>query len=289
MITVSPANGSLWRQPPPCPTRLQLSASLQLLAIGSPACIFRFREFLFVSNRVRDRSCRWPDESGNARKWGRNMKKITEPTDASIDALFDQAAVIHRRSFLTAGAAAMAMCMGANASFAQDAVKAKASSLVAPTEQDRAFMKQAITLMRQAGVVEKTGGPFGAVIVRNGEVLGASGNSVLRDNDPSAHAEVNAIRIACKKVGAPNLKGSTLFSSCEPCPMCYSTAYWARIDRIYYAAAWTDYADLFDDSNINADLKLAYAERKVPVAQMMQSDAQQVWADYRKLPEKTRY
>lgn len=218
------------------------------------------------------------------------MDKTAGKTDVSLDALFDQGAVVHRRNFLTAGAAAMAaMGIGADVAFAKDAVKPKVSSLVAPTEQDRVYMKQAITLMRQAGVIDKTGGPFGAVIVRNGEVLAASGNSVLRDNDPSAHAEVNAIRIACKKVGAPNLKGSILFSSCEPCPMCYSTAYWSRIDRIYYAAAWTDYADLFDDSNINADLKLPYAKRKVPVAQMMQSDAQQVWAEYRKLPEKTRY
>ena len=93
--------------------------------------------------------------------------------------------------------------------------------------------------MRQAGVVDKTGGPFGAVVVRDGEVLAVSGNSVLRDNDPSAHAEVNAIRMACKKVGAPNLRGATLFTSCECCPMCYATAYWARIGKIYYAAAWS--------------------------------------------------
>ncbi|MFL5162765.1 MAG: nucleoside deaminase [Microvirga sp.] len=122
------------------------------------------------------------------------------------------------------------------------------------TAQDREFMSQAIKLMRQAGVVDKTGGPFGAVIVRDGEVLASSGNSVLRDNDPSAHAEVNAIRMACKKVGAPNIKGATMFTSCECCPMCYATAYWARVDRIYYAAAWIDYADLFDDSNISDDM-----------------------------------
>ncbi|MBV5271927.1 MAG: nucleoside deaminase, partial [Afipia sp.] len=151
------------------------------------------------------------------------------------------------------------------------------------------FMSQAVELMRKAGVVEKTGGPFGAVVVMNGEVLSSSGNSVLRDNDPSAHAEVNAIRIACKKAGSPHIKGATLFSSCEPCPMCYSTAYWARVGKIYYAASWTDYADLFDDSNISQDMKQPYAKRTVRVAQLMRGDAQKVWLEYRNLPSKTRY
>ena len=150
-------------------------------------------------------------------------------------------------------------------------------------------MRQAIGLMRQAGVVDRTGGPFGAVIVRDGQVLAASGNSVLRDSDPSAHAEVNAIRAACKKAGSPNIKGAVMYTSCECCPMCYATAYWARIDKIYYAAAWTDYADLFDDSNIATDMKRPYAERTVKLGQIMQADAQKVWLEYRNLPQKTRY
>ncbi len=83
--------------------------------------------------------------------------------------------------------------------------------------------------------------------------------------------------------------GATMFTSCECCPMCYATAYWARIDRIYYAAAWTDYADLFDDSNISEDMKLPYAQRTVKISQMMQEDAQKVWQEYRALPTKTRY
>ena len=168
-------------------------------------------------------------------------------------------------------------------------VAAAASTAPGVTEQDREHMRQAIQLMRQAGVIDKTGGPFGAVIVRDGEVLAASGNSVLRDNDPSAHAEVNAIRAACKKVGAPNLRGATMFTSCECCPMCYATAYWARVSKIYYAASWTDYADLFDDSNISTDMQRPYAQRTVEIAQIMQSDAQQVWLEYRNLPQKTRY
>ena len=207
---------------------------------------------------------------------------MTDSQGGPLGHLFASAGVVHRRHFMAAATAITAA--GTTASPAR-----AASPAGEVTEQDRAHMRQAIQLMRQAGVVDKTGGPFGAVIVRDGEILAASGNSVLRDNDPSAHAEVNAIRAACKKVGAPNLRGATMFTSCECCPMCYATAYWARLDRIYYAAAWTDYADLFDDSNISIDMQRPYAERAVKIAQLMQGDAQQVWLEYRNLPEKTRY
>jgi len=199
----------------------------------------------------------------------------------SLDDLFSSARVIPRRNFLAAGAATMA------AAYAGDAIAAPAAP--AATEQDREHMRQAIALMRKAGVVDKTGGPFGCVIVRDGEVLAAAGNSVLRDNDPSAHAEVNAIRAACKKIGAPNLKGATMFTSCECCPMCYATAYWARIGKIYYAAAWTDYADLFDDSNIAKDMKRPYAQRTVPVRPLLRNEAQQVWLEFRKMPDRAKY
>lgn len=200
----------------------------------------------------------------------------------SLEHLFSSASVLHRRHFMTA-AAAISAVSGASS------VATAASPATGVTEQDREHMRQAIQLMRQAGVVDKTGGPFGAVIVRDGEVLAAAGNSVLRDNDPSAHAEVNAIRAACKKVGAPNLRGATMFTSCECCPMCYATAYWARVSKIYYAASWTDYADLFDDSNISIDMKRPYAQRTVRIEQIMRSDAQKVWIEYRNLPQKTRY
>ena len=206
---------------------------------------------------------------------------------SSVEKLFSSVGMIERRHFLAAGAGllgAAAVGGGNMPAYAQ-----AASANAAPADQDRKFMSEAIRLMRQAGVIDKTGGPFGAVIVRDGVLLAASGNSVLRDNDPSAHAEVNAIRMACKKLGEPNIKGATLFTSCECCPMCYATAYWARVDRIYYAAAWTDYADLFDDSNINDDMKRPYSERTVKISQMMQEDAQQVWREYRALPSKTRY
>lgn len=203
----------------------------------------------------------------------------------SFDALFSSAHVVQRRGFLASGAALL------TAAYAGDAAAATADvpSGTPATEQDRQYMRMAIDLMRKAGVVDKTGGPFGCVIVRDGEILAAAGNSVLKDNDPSAHAEVNAIRAACKKVGAPNIKGATMYTSCEPCPMCYSTAYWARVGKIYYAAAWTDYADLFDDSNISTDMKKPYDERAVPVAPLLREDAQKVWLEFRKMPDGAKY
>lgn len=205
---------------------------------------------------------------------------MTDTPAGSLDHLFSSARVVHRRSFMVA--AATAASMGSSVVRAAEV----ASGI---TEQDREHMQQAIALMRKAGVTDKTGGPFGAVIVRDGKVLASAGNSVLRDNDPSAHAEVNAIRAACKTTNSPNIKGATMYTSCECCPMCYATAYWARVDKIYYAAAWTDYADLFDDSNISIDMQRPYAQRTVKVAQLMQSDAQKVWLEYRQLPEKTKY
>ncbi|WP_398482241.1 nucleoside deaminase [Tardiphaga sp.] len=200
----------------------------------------------------------------------------------SLDTLFSAARSIDRRHFLAAGAGGIVAALSG-----VDAMAKPAADVF--TDEDRKHMAHAIDLMRKAGVTERTGGAFGAVIVRGGEVLSATGNSVLRDNDPSAHAEVNAIRAACKKIGAPNLKGATMYTSCECCPMCYATAYWARLDRIVYAASWTDYADLFDDQNIGTDMKLPYAKRKVKVSQFMQKDAQAVWQEFRKLPDRAKY
>jgi tRNA(Arg) A34 adenosine deaminase TadA len=108
------------------------------------------------------------------------------------------------------------------------------------TEQDGAFMRLAIQTMRTAGVIERTGGPFGAVIVMNQKVLATAGNRVLSDHDPTAHAEISAIRAVCQRLGTHDLSGAVLYASCECCPMCYSAAHWARISRVFYAAAWTD-------------------------------------------------
>ena len=151
------------------------------------------------------------------------------------------------------------------------------------------YMREAIRFMRQAGIVNKTGGPFGAVIVRDGKIIAASGNSVMRDFDPSAHAEVNAIRQACRTLKTVDLSGAILFTSCECCPMCYAAAYWARISKIYYAASWSDYDDIFDDSNINRDIAMPYHERLLAPQQILQKEAQEVWREFRKMTDGARY
>lgn len=150
-------------------------------------------------------------------------------------------------------------------------------------------MREAIRLQREAGVVEKSGGAFGAVIVKDGEIIAASGNSVIRDNDPTAHAEVNAIRQACRNLNSFDLSGAVLYSSCECCPMCYATAYWARLSKIFYAASWSDYDDLFDDSRINADIRAPYDQRLLKPEQLLQEEAQAVWLEFRNLPDGARY
>jgi tRNA(Arg) A34 adenosine deaminase TadA len=203
--------------------------------------------------------------------------------------LFSNVNVTQRRDFLVRGAALLTASVSGVAPAVAKGHKDNSASKTQVSDQDRSYMAEAIKLMRQAGVVDQTGGPFGCVIVRDGQVLAATGNSVIKDNDPTAHAEVNAIRAACKKVGNFHLDGATMFTSCECCPMCYSTAYWARIGKIYYAAAWSDYNDIFDDSAISADVKKPNSQRSIPMVQIMQPEAQAVWTDYRKLPQKTRY
>ena len=157
------------------------------------------------------------------------------------------------------------------------------------SEQDRRLMREAIRLMREAGVVHKTGGPFGAVIARDGQVVAAAGNSVVRDRDPTAHAEINAIRAACNVLGTWDLSGCVLYSSCECCPMCYSAAYWAGIRSVFYAAAWSDYADLFSDQAINDDLQQPGDQRQIQLTQILQDEARAVWTDFRLLRDGARY
>jgi guanine deaminase len=208
---------------------------------------------------------------------------------SSLDGFFSNVNVTQRRDFLVRGAALLTASVSGVAPVVAKGHKDNSAPKKQVSDQDRSYMAEAIKLMRQVGVIDQTGGPFGCVIVRDGQVLAATGNSVIKDNDPTAHAEVNAIRAACKKVGNFHLDGATMFTSCECCPMCYSTAYWARIGKIYYAAAWSDYNDLFDDSAISSDVKKPNSQRSIPMIQIMQPEAQAVWTDYRKLPQKTRY
>ena len=154
---------------------------------------------------------------------------------------------------------------------------------------DRAHMRRAIAEMRRAGVLERSGGPFGAVVVRDGVVLGAAGNSVLRDRDPTAHAEVNAIRQACRTIDSHDLSGAVLYASGECCPMCYAAACWARISKVYFASRWSDYADLFDDARIHANMASPAEQQQLAPEPLLREEALTVWAEFRQLEDGARY
>jgi tRNA(Arg) A34 adenosine deaminase TadA len=135
------------------------------------------------------------------------------------------------------------------------------------------FMARAIELSIE-GVQSGRGGPFGAVIVKDGEILGEGANQVTSTKDPTAHAEMLAIRMACAKLGSFELKNCELYTSCEPCPMCLGAIYWARLARVYFANTAEDAAKLgFDDSLIYNELRQAHANRRIPVIQMMREEA----------------
>ena len=130
-------------------------------------------------------------------------------------------------------------------------------------------MRMAIELATQ-NVHTGKGGPFGAVVVRDGEVISAASNSVTSTNDPTAHAEVNAIRAACAKLGTFQLDGCDVYTSCEPCPMCLAALYWARCARIFYGNTAGDAAAAgFDDSFLYDEVKRPISERRIPIVQLL--------------------
>ena len=134
------------------------------------------------------------------------------------------------------------------------------------------FMRQAIALAVEN--VEKGGGPFGAVIVKDGKVIATGTNRVTPNNDPTAHAEVCDIRAPCTKLGTFNLSGCVLYTSCEPCPMCLGAIYWAHIDKIYYGANQHDAAAVdFDDSFIYRELELKPEQRHKPMENILHDEA----------------
>lgn len=149
------------------------------------------------------------------------------------------------------------------------------------SEEDARFMEMAIRLSEDN--VDSGGGPFGAVIVRDGEVIATGANRVVPNSDPTAHAEVMAIRSACAKLGTFQLTGCTVYSSCEPCPMCLSALYWAGIERICYANTKRDAAAIdFDDSFIYDQLRLDYDRRSIRCEHFMRNEALEafrMWSD----------
>ncbi len=135
-----------------------------------------------------------------------------------------------------------------------------------------------------------TAGPFGAVIVKEGEIIGRGWNQVTVSNDPTAHAEMVAIREACQRLGHFYLAGCELYSSCEPCPMCLAAAYWARLGRVFFANTRADAGAIgFADEQLYRELALPLTQRKMPMTQMMRDEAQPAFALWKSKSDKVAY
>ena len=154
--------------------------------------------------------------------------------------------------------------------------------------EKRELMMRAIELSENS--VKRGGGPFGAVIARDGEIVAEGSNCVTLYNDPTAHAEVSAIRNATKKLGTFDLSGCEIYTSCEPCPMCLGAIYWAHLDKIYYANDRKDAARIgFDDDFIYQELELKPADRKKPSEIFMQKEASRAFDMWTQKEDKTEY
>jgi guanine deaminase len=153
------------------------------------------------------------------------------------------------------------------------------------------FLRRAIELSARASLEYSTGGVFGAVIVRNDKIVAEGMNRVVASHDPTWHAEMEAIRLACITLQSFKLKGCTLYTAGEPCPMCMATAYWAEIDQIFYSATVEDaftYGQ-FDDRYIYKELALPPEKRKIRMQQMLREEAVEVWKKYQAKPDKVPY
>jgi tRNA(Arg) A34 adenosine deaminase TadA len=150
------------------------------------------------------------------------------------------------------------------------------------------FIKEAIRLSIENA--KKGGGPFGAVIVKNNKIIARGVNRVTLNNDPTAHAEIQAIRKACQKINSYNLSGCIIFSSCEPCPMCLGAIYWAHIDKIYYVNTRKDAQDIgFDDNFIYSELSLPASKRTIPLIHLEIEEAKIAFQIWEKLDNKMKY
>ncbi len=157
------------------------------------------------------------------------------------------------------------------------------------TEQDQSFMTRAIELAK-IGVEMNLGGPFGCVVTKNGEIVGEGNNQVTSTNDPTAHAEVIAIREACKTLDTFQLDGCTLYTSCEPCPMCLGAIYWARPERVFFGCTRDDAANIgFDDDFIYDELEKANEDREMVLMSLMRDEALDVFNNWASKPDKIEY
>jgi len=156
-------------------------------------------------------------------------------------------------------------------------------------EAQRTFMRRAVELSAER-MRKGEGGPFGAIIVRGGEIVAEGWNKVTSTNDPTAHAEVSAIRLACEKLGTFSLAGCDIYTSCEPCPMCLAAIYWARLDRVYFANSRADAAAIgFDDEFLYREVSKPIESRSIPTRRLDLPEAAAVFAEWQAKPDKVEY
>ncbi|WP_416446730.1 nucleoside deaminase [Leeuwenhoekiella sp. A16] len=157
------------------------------------------------------------------------------------------------------------------------------------TEQDKIFMRRAIALAEE-GMDKGAGGPFGAIVVKDGKVIAEGYNKVTSTNDPTAHAEVTAIRSACEALKSFQLDGCVIYTSCEPCPMCLGAIYWARPDKVFYGANREDAAAIdFDDQFIYDEIAKDMDDRQIPFYKVLREEAVPVFTKWSQKEEKTEY
>ncbi len=155
--------------------------------------------------------------------------------------------------------------------------------------REEKFMMEAI-LLSQKGIDDNEGGPFGCIIVKEDKIIGRGNNKVINNLDPTAHAEIVAIREACKNLGSFQLNDCEIYTSCEPCPMCLGAIYWARPKIIYYANTREDAASIgFDDSLIYSEMKAELCDRKIPAVNIRRMDAVKVFQNWLNKNDKTLY
>ena len=155
--------------------------------------------------------------------------------------------------------------------------------------REEKFMQEAINLSR-SGIMNNEGGPFGCVIVKDDIIIGKGNNRVISDNDPTAHAEVVAIRTACKNLNSFHLEDCEIYTSCEPCPMCLGAIYWARLKMVYYANNRKDAAGIgFDDSMIYDEISMDLTNRRIPIIALRKEEALKIFEEWKDKNDKTLY
>ncbi len=151
------------------------------------------------------------------------------------------------------------------------------------------WMREAVALSL-SGVKNNEGGPFGAIVVKDGQIVGRGNNKVTSSNDPTAHAEVVAIRDACKNLNTFQLDGCIVYTSCEPCPMCLGAIYWARPEKVFFACTKQDAANSgFDDQFIYDEIELPFGDRKIPFEQVLQAEGLAAFQNWDAKTDKVEY